>query len=199
MKEFSLTIGDTTWSISTVGSEAWYQSGDWPLIGAIGTLAISNAVAIFIALYQQRVTRKSSEDFALRSTIEKRLEEFYNPLLALLSENREVFSKFGPSRIAGLESGDAVVAAEVWKEMKLGVIVQNNEKISSIIQSKSHLLSEGDDFEQYLRLKLHIDSYSIFLKVGSEVHEQFRFPIGIEDRVSKFRTEQIRELEATKG
>lgn len=199
MNEFILTIGDTTWSISTAGSEAWYQSGDWPLIGAIATLAISNAVAIFIALYQQRVSRKSSEDFARRFTIEKRLEEFYDPLMALLSENREVFSRFGPGRIAKLDGADATVAAEVWSEMKLGFIIPNNEMISSIIQSKSHLLSEGDSFEEYLRLKLHIDSYSVFLKVGSEVHENFRFPAGIENRVARFRAEQIRELEETKG
>lgn len=112
MNEFSLTIGDTTWSISTAGSEAWYQSGNWPLIGAILTLAISNAVAIFIVLYQQRASRKASEDFARRSTIEKRLGEFYDPLTALLSENREVFLKFGPSRIAELDGADATVAAE---------------------------------------------------------------------------------------
>nr|WP_319949070.1 hypothetical protein [uncultured Shimia sp.] len=199
MNEFSLTIGDTTWSISTGGYEAWYQSGDWPLIGAIGTLAVSNAVAIFLALYQQRASRKASEDFSRRSTIEKRLEEFYDPLMALLSENREVFSKFGPSRIAKLDGVDATVAAEVWNEMKLGFIVPNNERISSIIQSKSHLISEGDDFEEYLRLKLHIDSYSVFLKVGSEVHESFRFPTGIEKRVSKFRAVEIGNLEETKG
>jgi hypothetical protein len=199
MNEFNLTIGDTTWSISTGGYEAWYQSGDWPLIGAIGTLAVSNAVAIFLALYQQRASRKASEDFSRRSTIEKRLEEFYDPLMALLSENREVFSKFGPSRIAKLDGVDATVAAEVWNEMKLGVIVPNNERISSIIQSKSHLISEGDDFEEYLRLKLHIDSYSVFLKVGSEVHESFRFPTGIEERVSKFRAVEIGNLEETKG
>lgn len=199
MNEFSLTIGDTTWSISTAGSEAWYQSGDWPLIGAIGTLAVSNAVAIFVALYQQRASRKSSEDFSRRSTIEKRLEEFYDPLMALLSENREVFSKFGPSRIAKLDGVDATVAAEVWNEMKLGFIVPNNERISSIVQSKSHLISEDDDFGEYLRLKLHIDSYSVFLKVGSEVHESFRFPTGIENRVSKFRAVEIGKLEETKG
>lgn len=199
MNEFSLTIGETTWSISTAGSEAWYQSGDWPLIGAITTLAISNTVAIFIALYQQRASRRSSEDFARRSTIEKRLEEFYDPLMALLSENREVFSKFGPSRIAQLDSVDATVAAEVWNEMKLGFVIPNNDKISSIIQSKSHLLAEGDNFEEYLRLKLHIDSYSVFLKVGSEVHESFRFPTGIEDRVSRIRAEQIEKLKDTKG
>lgn len=198
MNEFILTIGDTTWSISTASTEAWYKSGDWPLIGAIATLAVSNAVAIFIALYQQRKSRKSSEDFARRSIIEKRLEEFYDPLMTLLSENREVFSKFGPNRIAKLDGGDATVAAEVWKEMKLGFIIPNNEKISSIIQSKSHLLSEGDKFEEYLRLKLHIDSYSVFLKVGSEVHKSFKFPTGIEKRVSRFRAEQIRELEETK-
>ena len=199
MNEFILTIGDTTLSISTTGTEAWYQSGDWPLIGAIAALAISNAVAVFIALYQQSKSRKTSEDFARRSTIEQRLKEFYDPLMALLSENREVFSKFGPYRIAELDGVDAKVAAEVWKEMKLGFIIPNNEKISSIIQSKSHLLSEGDKFEEYLRLKLHIDSYSVFTKVGSEVHENFKFPAGIEDRVSKFRAEQIRELEETKG
>lgn len=199
MNELSLTIGDTTWSISTAGSEAWYQSGDWPLIGAIVTLAVSNAVAIFIALYQQRASRKASEDFTRRSTIEKRLEEFYDPLMALLSENREVFSKFGPSRVAKLDGVDATVAAEVWNEMKLGFIVPNNERISSIIQSKSHLISEGDDFGEYLRLKLHIDSYSVFLKVGSEVHESFRFPAEIENRVSKFRALEIGKIEETKG
>lgn len=199
MDEFSLTIGDTTWSISTAGSEAWYQSGDWPLIGAIATLAISNAAAIYIALYQQRASRRSSEDFARRSTIEKRLEEFYDPLMALLRENRDVFSRFGPSRIAKLDGVDATVAAEVWNEMKLGFITPNNDKISSIIQSKSHLLAEGDNFEEYLRLKLHIDSYSVFLKVGSEVHESFRFPTRIEDRVFRFRVEQIKKLKDTKG
>lgn len=198
MSQFSLTIGDTTWSISTAEPEAWYQAGDWPLIGAVITLAVTNSVAIFIALYQQRASRKSSEDFSRRAAIEKRLEEFYNPLIALLSENREVLSSFGPSKIARLDGVDAEVAAEVWREMKLKFIAPNNERISSIIQSKSHLISEEDNFQRYLRLKLHIDSYSVFLEVGSESHSSFQFPIGIEESVSAFRAEQIRKLEETR-
>jgi hypothetical protein len=198
MQDFNFTIGDTTWSITTANAQAWYQSGDWPLIGAIVTLAVTNAIAIWIALYQQKANRKSSEDFSLRSAIEKSLAEFYDPLIALLSENREVFAQFGPRKIEKLDDVDATVAAEVWSKMQSDLIVPNNEKISDIIQTKSHLVSQEDDFHPYLRLKLHIDSYAVFREVRSEVHDNFRFPNGIEERVRSQRQNQIKKLEETR-
>jgi 3-methyladenine DNA glycosylase Tag len=126
------------------------------------------------------------------------LAEFYDPLIALLSENREVFAQFGPGKIAKLDDVDATVAAEVWSKMQSDLIVPNNEKISDIIQTKSHLVSQEDDFHPYLRLKLHIDSYAVFREVRSEVHDNFRFPNGIEERVRSQRQNQIKKLEETR-
>lgn len=198
MQGFSLTVGQTTWSVSNAISQPWYQSGDWPLIGAISALAITNAVAIFIALYQQNKNRQLSEDFARREQIENSLAEFYDPILALLSENREIFQNFGPQRIAKLDNIDASAAAKVWSEMKTNFILNNNEQMSSIISTKSHLISEEDEFQPYLKLKLHIDSYSVFLKIGSEVHQRFKFPTDIEERVRTHRKKQIQKLMETR-
>ena len=191
---FRITLGETTLSISDAGQQVWYQDGNWPLIGAVLTLAASNAVAVLIAQYQQSSSRRHNLDAERRRAIESRLQNFYDPLLALLKENEEVFRSFGPQSYSQADHIEAEVAYRYWERIKSDFIRPNNKKISEIIQRSSHNITEGDNLSIYMKLKLHIDAYAIFEDIPSERYESFMFPTDVLPNINEHRQNLIDEL-----
>jgi hypothetical protein len=61
------------------------------------------------------------------------LNEFYNPLLALIDINNEIFSKTGPKSFPNEEPGLSA-AGLVWKETKKKILA-NNSTIEQILRT----------------------------------------------------------------
>ncbi|UVO55749.1 hypothetical protein [Sphingomonas sp. SUN039] len=154
--------------------EAWYQSGNWPLIGTGITLIITNGIAIgliylqssrsFNALLRQRKIERLSAS----------LNDFYNPLLALLDVNKEIFDQTGPSSFP-LDENGRTAAAMVWKHTKKRILA-NNLQIESILSTKTHLMDETDSLEHYHRLLVHVAMYETFQTVRTDLYQRFFFP-----------------------
>jgi hypothetical protein len=95
-------------------AKAWYQEGLWPLVGSVIVIMITNTVAIGIVYLQSRrsfnaLLRQRKIEFLSSS-----LNDFYNPLLALIDINGEIFAKTGPSAFPE-EYHEREAAALVWK------------------------------------------------------------------------------------
>lgn len=180
---------------------AWYESGNWPLLGAIATLIVSNLVSIGTIVYQQKSSRKHAVALKNIDYINAQLEGFYNPLQSLLMENQIAFRELGPATFSqhSIDDGDAEAAAKFWIEIRDNFIIPNNTRISEIIRMKSHLISGRDSLENYMRLKIHIDAYAAFQKSGSERYSGFTFPVGIEDHVTKHRNYLVNSLKELAG
>lgn len=150
-------------------------------------------------IYQQYLSRKNTISAKKIELISAQLEQFYNPIIALLSENRVVFENLGPVSFPVDDGIRAEAAAEFWEKIRDQFVLPNNAKISDIIQSKSHLISKSDKLDQYMKLKLHIDAYFVFQDVVVERYAEFTFPSGIEGLAKIHRSRLIDELDKVMG
>lgn len=155
----------------------WYEKGVWPLVGAGLTLAITNAIALWIVHLQAGKTFKAALKQRKIDQLSASLSEFYNPLLALIDINAEIFEKTSrktwPEDEAGREA-----AALVWAEAKKKVLA-NNIVIETILRTKTHLMSETDSLTSYQPLLLHVAMYETFQTVQTDLYKKFMFPASI--------------------
>lgn len=154
---------------------AWYQSGNWPLVGAIATLFVT-VIAGFIAVILQSSRAHHNDLKKLKIDIlHRRLHEFYDPIYAHLLMNARTFSETGPNSFP-TEHVRREAAAEVWNKIKSNVILPNNKKISDVITTKSHLIADDDDIVDYIQLLNHIAMYNVFQDTTTEIYSKFQYP-----------------------
>ena len=110
--------------------------------------------------------------------IKQKLEEFYTPMLALLTQNGALFRSFGPHTFPNAPHRREA-AAQVWNELRSKIILPNNELMLKILAEKSHLISQLDSYDNYVPLQNHIIMYKIFCENPNEVYDSFKFPNGI--------------------
>lgn len=166
--------------------------------------AIVAAVSLFVSIRteRERVQLESKLNLVLGIEQEKRnlfyaqLSEFYDPIFSLLSVNRRIFRKIGPSsetrynRVFPEEE-----TAEVWNKLVQQVITPNNIKICEIIQTKLHLLALGDSVEPYMEFITHAYAYQVFREKPYEAYKLFQFPQYFFDHVETQRNVLRQRLE----
>lgn len=139
-------------------------------------------------LETKRSINKESREFKLNQ-----LTEFYDPIYTLLSANKDVFERIGPTSPARKEEQfNNEETAEVWEKLSTEVILPNNVKVVEIIQKKLHLLSDSDDDEVYLEFVTHAQAYRVFKEKTYEAYVLFPYP-------SKIYTTVVREREKIKN
>lgn len=175
----------------------WYQSGNWPLVGAILVLVITNSVSLYeVILSSRRIYRN---DIKLKNIelLSNKLNSFYNPLYSLLFANQSLFFAFGPRTFPDNHIRREA-ASEVWREIRGNVILPNNDRVLEILEEKSHLLHEEDGIQTYTELINHLHSYKVFCEITTEVHNRFPFPEYIIEHISRMRDRLLKELNAMK-
>ena len=140
----------TPLTISPVEQKEWYEKGNWPLFGSVLTVLITNLIAVGVVYLTANRTLQGLLKQKKLERVTASLNEFYNPLKALLEANRVIFSKTGP-RSWPTEHIEREAAALVWAETKLKIL-ENNKAIELILQTKTHLIDESDSLEKYADL-----------------------------------------------
>jgi hypothetical protein len=172
----------------------WYQKGLWPLIGSTAVTVLGFVVTISVVFIQSRKSFRALLVQIRIDILNNSLGEFYNPLLALLEINSEIFRKTGPSTFPDDEN-ERSAASLVWNKMKKS-ISKNNDEIENIIKSKSHSIHHKDSFDFYRPLLLHVAMYRTFQALPTDLYGKFRFPHGIHEHVKTKRESVIEELQA---
>lgn len=180
-----------------VSQPEWYQQGAWPLVGAISVLIITNAFALWRIIVQNRRALLGQLQIKRIEYVSQQLTEFYNPVYTLLLINQHVFEHFGPQSFPE-DDIKRQVAAENWNVLKRDVVLPNNADMSIILRTKSHLVSEADDFLNYLDLNNHLHMYKIFSETPTELYEDYRFPEQIVSHVQTQRIELVQKLDDLK-
>lgn len=152
-------------------------------------VAAINAFVVVVGLFfnwlisTKRIQKESELNIHEGATKERRdflqsqLVEFYNPIIALLSINREIHDKIGPSsNLRRNRTYPEQETAEIWNELVETVIIPNNARACNIIETKSHLISSQDHIEPYLKFIKHAYTYQVFRKKPYEAYELFQFP-----------------------
>jgi hypothetical protein len=177
--------------------KAWYQEGLWPLVGSVAVIMISNTVAIGVVYLQSRrsfnaLLRQRKIEFLSLS-----LNDFYNPLLALIDINGEIFAKTGPSTFPE-EHHEREAAALVWKEMKKKIL-ENNREIEVILKTKTHLIHRSHSLDAYKALLVHVAMYETFQKIETDRYADFLFPKEVEGHLAAMRSSVFGELNTRFG
>lgn len=179
------------------GESDWYKRGIWPLAGAIGAILLGNAVTIAVVYIQsaksfEAVLRQRKIDFLASS-----LNEFYNPLLALIEINGEIFSKTGPPSFPEDEI-ERDAAGLVWKETKKKIIA-NNLQIETILKERTHLIFNSDSLDAYKGLLVHVAMYETFQTFETDLYKDFLFPKDIHAHIIEKRQATLEAFRALTG
>ena len=162
--------------------KAWYEQGIWPIAGATFALIITNAITVGVVYLQ---SSRSFNALLRQRQIERHaasLNDFYNPLLALMDMNKEIFEKTGPPSFPKDEISRNA-AGLVWKQTKKKILA-NNIDIEAILRTKTHLLGEADSLDSYHRLLIHVAMYETFQMVETDLYRGFMFPSDIRNHVA---------------
>lgn len=130
----------------------------------------------------------------------KQLTSFYDPVYTLLSANRAIFERIGPTSAARKEGkfNDAETA-EVWGRLVAEVVVPNNQRICEIIQGQLHFMAGDDDEALYLEFLTHAHAYKVFKEGAYEAYRLFPFPIRLLENVTVARARLRSGLTETYG
>jgi transcription termination factor NusB len=165
----------------------WWEQGIWPLAGAAAVVIISNGVTVAVVFLQ---ASKSFGSLLVQRRIDmlsSSLNDFYNPLLALIDVNEEIYNKTGPPAFPEDEISRNA-AGLVWREMKKKILA-NNEQIESILKTKTHLMSSTDSLESYDALMLHVAVYEAQQRIPTDLYGAFNFPKGVRQHIIDKRAE----------
>ncbi|QJU60256.1 hypothetical protein HL653_23215 [Sphingomonas sp. AP4-R1] len=186
-----------TLQIAPKEDKEWYEKGVWPLVGAGVTLAITNAIALWIVHLQAGKTFKATLKQRKIDQLSASLSEFYNPLLALIDINGEIFDKTSKKAWPEDEAGREA-AALVWVETKKKVLA-NNLVIETILRTKTHLMSETDSLASYQPLLLHVAMYETFQTVQTDLYKKFMFPASVRSHLVDQRSTVLSAYYETSG
>lgn len=175
----------------------WYERGAWPLFGAVVALMVTNAVAVGVVYLQSSRSFNALLKQRKIEAFSASLSEFYNPLLALLDINREIFSQTGPPSFPA-EDPARSAAAMVWRETKKKVLA-NNMQIETILRTRTHLIQGPDSLDQYHRLLVHVAMYETFQTVETDIYAAFQFPSDIRSHVEIQRGLVLGDFHAASG
>lgn len=161
--------------------KAWYEQGIWPVAGAALALIITNGITVGVVFIQ---SSRSFNALLRQRKIERHaasLNDFYNPLLALMDMNKVIFEKTGPPSFPEDEI-PRNAAGLVWKETKKKILA-NNVDIETILRTKTHLLGETDSLDSYHQLLVHVAMYETFQRVETDLYREFLFPEDIRSHI----------------
>lgn len=158
--------------------------------------SVASVVGLFISYSLSKNQEKLKDRLELKRSIDKesrefklkQLTEFYDPIYTLLSANRDVFERIGPTseaRRCGQFNDEET--AEVWQKLSTEVVVPNNLKASEIIRQKLHLLADSDSDAAYLDFVTHAQAYKVFKDKAYEAYRLFPYPASAFDSVTNER------------
>ena len=156
-------------------------------------LFITNIVTLYKIRAESKAAIKNELSMNIIKMRKQQLSQFYDPIIALLNTNSEIFSSFGPLTFPK-DPYLGEEALHIWDILVNKVILPNNAEIVSIIKKSSHLMSEEDNFELYLNFMKHALSYDAFRDTPNQVHANFSYPEDFHPNVKKYRNNVLDEL-----
>lgn len=163
--------------LAPMEDKEWYERGIWPIVGAVAVVIITNAVAVWVVYFQSSRSFRAMLKQRKIETLAASLSEFYNPMLALIDINGEIFSQTGPPSFPQEEIARSA-AARIWRETRKRILA-NNLQIETILRTKTHHIRSPDSLDMYRRLLVHVAMYDAFQTVETDLYVGFQFPAGI--------------------
>ncbi|MCD1656047.1 hypothetical protein K7J14_15210 [Treponema zuelzerae] len=141
---------------------------------ALIAIAISVLSAIAVTYLSAWVTYRNDKRNRKREYINNLLQEFYGPLLSVLTENSTLYKEFGPPTIIGRSVEIAAANGDRWNSIKEDVIIPNLKFARSLLQKYWIQIDIGK--KQYLKdLMLHCTAFSEYDKAPNEMYSKYKY------------------------
>lgn len=156
-------------------------------------LFVTNIVTLYKIRAESKAAIRNELSMNTINLKKQQLSLFYDPIIALLNTNSEVFTAFGP-RTFPEDPHSGEEALHIWNILVGSVILPNNNEIVTIIKKNTHLMYPSDNFELYLNFMKHALSYGAFRDTPNQLHVNFSFPKNFLPNVRKHRNMVLDEL-----
>lgn len=191
-------IKDGTVKIEVINKQVPQTFSLYGALIAIGVplfvLLVTNLVTLSKIRLESKAAIKNELGMNSIERIKEKLSQFYDPIIALLNTNSEIFNGFGP-RTFPEEHFAGEEALHIWSLMVNDVILPNNKEVTKIIKSYSHLMNDDDNFELYLRFVKHAASYDAFRNTPNQLHGDFSYPTDLLPNVVTHRKKIVCEMQ----
>ncbi len=141
---------------------------------SIIAIIISVLSAIVVTYLSTWVTYRNDLRSKKRERINKLLEEFYGPLLAILNENSTLYNEFGPLTIKGKPPEIASANGDRWNSIKNDVVIPNLKYARTLLQK--YWIQIGIDKKIYLKeLMLHCTAFCEYDSAPNEMYYRYKY------------------------
>lgn len=106
-------------------------------------------------------------------------KQVLSEILALLEENRQSWSQYGPLSELAMSQPNSDAAHAVWVSERLSIIVPNNRKISSILKAHRAVFEQGEH-EPIAQFLIHARSYERWVEDEIPYAAVVRYPAAFE-------------------
>ncbi|MGE0075910.1 MAG: hypothetical protein AB7S52_11835 [Sphaerochaetaceae bacterium] len=151
------------------------NQGGFSLNDTLIALIVTSLVSIFIAVSNILVNRmyaNRSEKNAIRKDT---LENFLNPLCALLRENNNIFTEFGPPTFPSDDQDRRMESGTIWNSIKENILLKNLFRIREIILSNYDKAEKLGLSKVCDALQMHCISFIEYNNNPSELHQKYKY------------------------
>lgn len=109
-------------------------------------------------------------------------QQVFSEILALLEENRQSWSQYGPLSELAKSQPNSDAAHAVWISERLSIIVPNNRKISAILRAHRAVFQPGE-LQPVALFLIHARSYERWVEDEIPYAAVVRFPAAFESAI----------------
>jgi len=141
---------------------------------SIIALVVSILSGIAVAYFSSWISTKFQKETKAKDALSKLVEEFYGPVLSILTENEMIYREFGPPKFIGHlpEVTDAMGAS--WKSLKNTVVKPNLKLIRQLIQ-KHWIQSKAEEKVFLKELLFHCSAFIEYDESPNEMYSKYKY------------------------
>jgi len=141
----------------------------------MATLMIPSIISILVAclsfflnaLYTNRKYRKKKDEYLLNN--------FYNPICSLLTENSRLYSCFGPKTFSEYNMDRRMESGELWESIKTKALIPNLSFIRKILIQHQYFYLNTSAKSAYSDLHLHCLAFALYNDKPNAIYHKFKF------------------------
>lgn len=143
-------------------------------IVSIIALIVSIISGLAVAFFSAWITSKYQSKIKAMDSRKKLIEDFYGPLLSILTENEMLYKEFGPNKFIGRTAEVANAKGETWNSLKDKVVKPNLMQIRQLIQ-KHWLQSEAENKNYLKELFFHCSAFCEYDDSPNEMYSKYKY------------------------
>lgn len=141
---------------------------------SIIALIVSIISGLAVAFFSAWVTAKYQSKIKAMDSTKKLREEFYGPVLSILTENEMLYKEFGPKTFIGRTAEVADAKGATWNSLKDKVVKPNLILIRQLIQ-KHWIQSEAESKSYLKELFFHCSAFCEYDDSPNEMYSKYKY------------------------